>query len=323
MGGAVSALSALLGGERGLGERPVLVLGRPAPPGRRVPVRHHHARGVHDVRVGVAVEALPEPGRPRRDQPDPQRPALPRRRALRRATPRPRRAPRCSRAARATTSRTGPSSATTGSARSRRSRPSSRRSRSRSCRSSRTRTSSLEGHGVNSGYRLLTAYSRLIENLFLVYQYHFEMLPLGYFAQINLREFCLQAFPGISEQAISDLTAGVELMQFRPDEELKRLATRAVELGIGRQVRTSEDPEATLAELARPPGRGASGSPSSSRRATPGSASRWGPASSTTSGHGRTTCRSRGPRSRATSRASTAARRSRARARSSWSAATA
>jgi len=107
----------------------------------------------------------------------------------------------------------------------------------------------LEGRGVNSGYRLLAAYSGLIDNLFLVYQYHFEMLPLAYFAQINLREFCLQAFPGISEQAISDLTAGVELMQFRPDEELKRLATRAVELGLGRQVRTSEDPEATLAEL--------------------------------------------------------------------------
>jgi pyruvate, water dikinase len=107
----------------------------------------------------------------------------------------------------------------------------------------------LEGRGINSGYRLLAAYSRLVDNLFLVYQYHFEMLPLGYFAQINLREFCLQAFPGISEQAISDLTAGVELMQFRPDEELKRLAARAVELGIGRQVRTSEDPDATLAEL--------------------------------------------------------------------------
>ena len=148
------------------------------------------------------------------------------------------------------------------------------------------------------------------------------MLPLGYFAQINLREFCLQAFPGISEQAISDLTAGVELMQFRPDEELKRLAARAVELGIGRQVRTSEDPEATLAELGGLP-KGASGPPSSSRRAPPGSASPWGPASSTTSAHGRTTCRSPGPRSRATSPASTAARRSRARARSSSSAATA
>jgi pyruvate,water dikinase len=107
----------------------------------------------------------------------------------------------------------------------------------------------LQGHGINSGYRLLAAYALLVDNLFLVYQYHFEMLPLGYFAQINLREFCLQAFPGISEQAISDLTAGVELMQFRPDEELKRLAARAVELGIGRQVRISEDPEATLAEL--------------------------------------------------------------------------
>jgi pyruvate,water dikinase len=106
-----------------------------------------------------------------------------------------------------------------------------------------------EGRGINSGFRLLAAYSQLVDNLFRVYQYHFEMLPLGYFGQINLREFCLQAFPGISEQAISDLTAGVELMQFRPDEELKRLAVRAVELGLGRTVRAAKDPEATLAAL--------------------------------------------------------------------------
>lgn len=111
----------------------------------------------------------------------------------------------------------------------------------------------LEGRGISSGYSLITAYSRLVENLFHVYQYHFEMLPLGYVAQINLREFCLQAFPGISEQAISDLTAGVELMQFRPDEELKRLATSAVELGLGARVRDSEDPEATLATLREDP----------------------------------------------------------------------
>jgi pyruvate,water dikinase len=107
----------------------------------------------------------------------------------------------------------------------------------------------VEGRGVNSGYRLLSAYSRLIDNLFLVYQFHFEMLPLGYFAQVNLREFCLQAFPGITEQALSDLTAGVELMQFRPDEELKRLATSAVDLGITERLRTADPPEAILVRL--------------------------------------------------------------------------
>jgi pyruvate,water dikinase len=111
-----------------------------------------------------------------------------------------------------------------------------------------------EGRGVNSGYRLLTAYSRIVENLFLVYQFHFEMLPLGYFAQVNLREFCLGAFPGISEQALAGLTAGVELMQFDPDEGLKRLATRAVELGIGARVQSSADPEALLADLREDPG---------------------------------------------------------------------
>jgi pyruvate,water dikinase len=112
----------------------------------------------------------------------------------------------------------------------------------------------LEGRGINSGYRLLSAYSRLIDNLFLVYQFHFEMLPLGYFAQVNLRDFCLQAFPGISEQTLADLTAGVELLQFRPDDELKRLAARAVELGLGQHLRRDGEPEAILTRVRAAPG---------------------------------------------------------------------
>jgi pyruvate, water dikinase len=112
----------------------------------------------------------------------------------------------------------------------------------------------LEGRGVNSGYRLLSAYSRLIDNLFLVYQFHFEMLPLGYFAQVNLRDFCRQAFPRISEQTLADLTAGVELLQFGPDEELKRLAARAVELGLAEHLRAAVAPEAILAGLSGVPG---------------------------------------------------------------------
>ena len=127
------------------------------------------------------------------------------------------------------------------------------------------------------------------------------MLPLAYFAQINLREFCLQAFPGISEQAISDLTAGVELMQFRPDEELKRLAARAVELGLGRRGARRRRPRGDARRRSAASRRARVGRRVRAPRATRGSTSRWGPASSTTSGPGSTTSRSRGPRSPATS----------------------
>jgi pyruvate,water dikinase len=112
----------------------------------------------------------------------------------------------------------------------------------------------LEGRGVNSGYRLLSAYSKLIDNLFLVYQFHFEMLPLGYVAQLNLRDFCLQAFPGISEQTLAEFTAGVQLMQFGPDEELKRLAGKAVELELAQRLKAPATPEAILATLPDVPG---------------------------------------------------------------------
>jgi pyruvate,water dikinase len=109
----------------------------------------------------------------------------------------------------------------------------------------------LEGRGVNSGHRLLDGFTRAVQNLFLVYQYHFEMLVLAYVAQMTFHDLAREAFPSITEQTLAQLMAGVELRQFRPDEELKRLARLAVDLGVANRVRTARDPESAIVELGR------------------------------------------------------------------------
>jgi pyruvate, water dikinase len=109
----------------------------------------------------------------------------------------------------------------------------------------------LEGRGVNSGHRLLDVFTRAVQNLFLVYQYHFEMLVLAYVAQMTFHDLARDAFPSITEQTLAQLMAGVELRQFRPDEELKRLARLAVDLGVANRVRTAGDPETAIVELRR------------------------------------------------------------------------
>ncbi len=86
--------------------------------------------------------------------------------------------------------------------------------------------------GRSSGYALLTAYDRLIQLGILAWQYHFEFLNLGYAAYVTLLDFCQKAFPGISLQRVTQMVSGIDVILYQPDEELKRLARLACELGI-------------------------------------------------------------------------------------------
>lgn len=88
------------------------------------------------------------------------------------------------------------------------------------------------GRGLGSGFDMLAAYNRLIELAFKGWQYHFELLNLGYAAYLDFFTFCNQVFPGIPEHAIARMVSGINVELFRPDEELKRLARAAVDLGV-------------------------------------------------------------------------------------------
>jgi pyruvate,water dikinase len=102
----------------------------------------------------------------------------------------------------------------------------------------------------SSAFDLLSGYSRLVDLFFLVWQYHFEMLNIGYGAYVTFFQFCKHAFPAISDQEIARMVAGIEVLTFRPDDELKRLARRALELGVADRIADGANPDALLGTLA-------------------------------------------------------------------------
>jgi pyruvate,water dikinase len=58
------------------------------------------------------------------------------------------------------------------------------------------------------------------------------MLMLGYGAYVVFFQFCTQAFPEISDQAVARMVAGIDVIMYRPDDELRRLARVAVDLAV-------------------------------------------------------------------------------------------
>ncbi len=93
-----------------------------------------------------------------------------------------------------------------------------------------------EGRGLGATHTLLVAYNRLLESIDRIWQYHFEFLNLGYAAYLVFYELCKQSFPDISDQTIAKMVSGIDVVLFRPDDELKRLAQRALDLGIANDV---------------------------------------------------------------------------------------
>jgi pyruvate, water dikinase len=89
-----------------------------------------------------------------------------------------------------------------------------------------------EGRGTGTGWKLQTEYHRFKDLAQRIWQYHFEFLNLGYAAYLDFFQFCKQAFPSIPDLAIAKMVAGIEVDLFRPNEELKNLARKAIELGV-------------------------------------------------------------------------------------------
>jgi pyruvate, water dikinase len=113
------------------------------------------------------------------------------------------------------------------------------------------------GRGVASNHDLLDIYYKTLEGYFRMWHHHFEFLLLGYGAYLTFFGFCKKAFPEISDQTVARMVSGIEAEIFRPDEELRRLARRAVELGVDAQFREGRSAEAIIKSLEEgaPPGR--------------------------------------------------------------------
>jgi pyruvate, water dikinase len=107
----------------------------------------------------------------------------------------------------------------------------------------------LSARGRSGGYDLATNFRKLCDLLFLLHQYHFEMLNIGYATYGIFFQFCKQAFPEIEEQNISRMVAGFEVVAFRPDEELRKLARMAVSYGVETELSKGDTAPEIMATL--------------------------------------------------------------------------
>jgi pyruvate,water dikinase len=113
------------------------------------------------------------------------------------------------------------------------------------------------GRGLMSSFDLLHDYSALLENMHEIGYLHFEMLGLGYGAYLTFKEFCEKAFPKITDQTIAKMVSGIDILFFRPDDEVRNLASLAIEYGLSDVLKSGASPEEMLAEIgARPQGDG-------------------------------------------------------------------
>ena len=113
------------------------------------------------------------------------------------------------------------------------------------------------GRGVASNHFLLDTYQKTLEGYFRMWHHHFEFLLLGYGAYMTFFAFCKKAFPEITDQTIARMVAGMEAEIFRPDDELRRLARRAVELGVDGRFQQQVSAEDIIKTLQQSGGPGA------------------------------------------------------------------
>jgi pyruvate, water dikinase len=107
----------------------------------------------------------------------------------------------------------------------------------------------IHDHKLGSNYRLMAAYDQAIHLYNELNQLHFELLLLAYGAYLTFFQFCQSAFPDMGLQTMSQMIAGFDTTMMRPDDELKALAGKAIELGVDGTFAEGRSAEEILAEL--------------------------------------------------------------------------
>jgi len=103
--------------------------------------------------------------------------------------------------------------------------------------------------GIATNHFVREAFHRTIESFSKMWHHHFEFLMLGYGAYLVFFQFCKKAFPEIPDQTVARMVAGLDVLMFRPDDELKRLARLAVELKLDGNFVEGASPEKILASM--------------------------------------------------------------------------
>ena len=105
--------------------------------------------------------------------------------------------------------------------------------------------------GLAQNHDLLAGFNQLIEAYSKMWHHHFEFLMLGYGAYVVFFQFCKKAFPEIPDQTVARMVAGIDVLMFRPDDEVKKLAELAVKLGIDSKFAEDVAAKDTLAAVAQ------------------------------------------------------------------------
>ena len=108
----------------------------------------------------------------------------------------------------------------------------------------------MESTGVAQNHYVRENYHRCLDLFSKMWNHHTEFLMLGYGAYVVFFEFCKKAFPEISDQAVARMVAGIDVIMYRPDDELRRLARLAVDAGVDDLFSEGCSPDAVLAALA-------------------------------------------------------------------------
>ena len=98
---------------------------------------------------------------------------------------------------------------------------------------------------------VLDAYQRTLRLGDLMWQQHFEFLLLGYGAYATFVDFCKSNLPDIPDQHIAQMVAGIDVLLFRPDAELRRLAQLALDTGVDAAFAEGRSPAEIDAELSQ------------------------------------------------------------------------
>jgi pyruvate,water dikinase len=90
----------------------------------------------------------------------------------------------------------------------------------------------FQARGVAQNHYLRENFHKVLALYSRMWHHHTEMLMLGYGAYVVFFQFCTQAFPEISDQTVARMVAGIDVIMYRPDDELRRLARLAVDLAV-------------------------------------------------------------------------------------------
>jgi pyruvate, water dikinase len=86
--------------------------------------------------------------------------------------------------------------------------------------------------GIAQNHYVRENFHRCLDLFSVMWHHHTEFLMLGYGAYVVFFQFCKQAFPEISDQTVARMVAGIDVIMYRPDDELRNLARVAVEAGV-------------------------------------------------------------------------------------------